>query len=86
MDTYNLIISSPDGHIFDDQVYFLSLRGANGDLAILKDHIPFSTTVKPSKVKIELKDGTEKYAEIESGILTLSKENTILLSTSFKWK
>ena len=56
-----------------------------GDLAILKDHIPFSTTVKPCKVKIELENGDEKYADIESGILTVSKEKTILLSSSFKW-
>lgn len=83
--TYRLIISSPDGNIFDDDVYFLSLRGEQGDLAILKGHIPFTTPVKKGKVKIELKDSSEKYGDIESGTLIVSKERTILLSTNFKF-
>lgn len=84
--TFKLTISSPEGHIFEDDVYSISLRGSNGDLAILPNHIPFATTVKPSTVKIILNDNTVKLAKIKSGVLTVSKENTILLSTNFKWQ
>lgn len=85
-DTFKLVISSPEGNLFNDDIYFISLRGANGDLAILKNHIPFSTTVKPCEVKIELPDGTTKYGEVKDGILTVSKEETILLVTNLNWK
>lgn len=85
-DTFKLVVSSPEGNLFEDNVYFISLRGEMGDLAILKDHIPFSTTVKPCTIKIEPENGDDMYADIESGILTVSKEETILLSTSLKWK
>lgn len=84
--TYTLIISSPEGKIFEGQVFFLSLRGADGDLAILKDHIPFSTTVVPCTCKIELEDGSEKFGKLDSGILTVSKDKTILLSSNFIWQ
>lgn len=83
---YTLIISSPDGKMFEDKVSFLSLRGINGDLAILKNHIPFSTTIVPSTCKIICEDESTKYADIKSGILTVSKDKTIILSSDFSWK
>ncbi len=85
MNTYRLIISTPDGNIFDGDVIRIMLRGADGDLAILKDHIPFITSVKPGKCLIEMPDGEIKMANIESGLLTVSRESVTLLSSSFKF-
>ncbi|MBR2499579.1 MAG: F0F1 ATP synthase subunit epsilon [Clostridia bacterium] len=84
MSTFRLIISSPDGNIFDGDVIRIILRGADGDLAILKDHIPFMTSVQPGKCQIEMPDGEIKNANIESGLLTVAKEAVTLLSSSFK--
>ena len=86
MNEYQLIISSPDGEVFNKKVVFLSLRGANGDLAILAGHIPFVTTVKPCEVKIELLDETELYGTINEGLLSVTNENATLLTGSFTWK
>ena len=58
MNTFLLAISSPEGDIFRDNVRMISLRGAEGDLAVMAGHIPFVTTVKPCNVKITLDDGT----------------------------
>ena len=64
----------------------LTLRGAVGDLAILAGHIPFTTTVKGGRVKIELPDETEKFGETDGGLLTVSPDGIVtLLSGSFKW-
>ena len=46
MKTFRLIIASPDGNIFDSEAVNLSLRGAEGDLAIMANHAPFVTSVK----------------------------------------
>ncbi|MBR6483595.1 MAG: hypothetical protein IKT14_01130 [Clostridiales bacterium] len=85
MSTFKLIVSTPDGHIFDDDVKCLSLRGTEGDLAVMAGHIPFATVVKPGSCKIETEAET-KEAEVDGGILTVGEDKTILLSGSFKWK
>ena len=85
MKTFRLIISSPDGNLFDGQAVCVSTRGATGDFAIMAGHTPFITTVKAGECKIEL-ENDEKVGITEGGILTVSKENVTLLSSSFQWK
>ena len=85
MNTYNLIISTPDGTVFSDEAVFLSLRGANGDLAIMAGHIPFITAVNPCECKLELPDGTERKGKTDGGLLTVDAEKVTLLSGSFTW-
>ena len=41
MKSFRLTISSPDGNCFDGDAVFLSLRGSEGDLAVMAGHIPF---------------------------------------------
>ena len=45
MNTYKLIISTPDGSVFDDEAISLIVRGTEGELAIMAGHIPFITAV-----------------------------------------
>ncbi len=86
MNTYQLTVSSPDGTIFQDEVMELSLRGANGDLAVLAGHIPFMTSVQPGKCKVVMKDGAERQASVDGGLLTVSTDGATLLSGSFLWE
>lgn len=86
MSTFKLVVSTPDGNKFDGEAVKLSLRGSEGDLAILAGHIPFITSVKPCDCRIELDDGTEKVGHTDGGILTVSSESTTLLSGTFSWK
>ncbi len=86
MNTYRLVISSPDGHVWNGDVVMLSLRGAMGDLAIMAGHIPLMTSVKPCDCKIELADGTVKIGHINGGLLTVSSDGVTLLSGSFTWQ
>ncbi len=85
MNTYRLKISSPDGDLFDEEIVKLSLRGSEGDLAVMAGHIPFVTAVKSCDCKIELADGSIKTAHTDGGILTVSSEKVVLLSGSFVW-
>ena len=86
MKTFVLKISSPEGDVYSGDAVKLVVRAAEGDLAIMAGHIPFVTYLKPCEAKIELTDGTEKFGTLESGILTVSSEKTILLSGDFAWK
>ena len=86
MKAFMLKISSPEGNLFAGEVVKLSVRGTEGDLAVMAGHIPFVSYVKPCDCKIELEDGSEKIGSIPGGVLTVSKEQVILLSGGFAWK
>ena len=86
MKSYPLTISSPDGNLFEGEAIFLSLRGSEGDLAILAGHTPFLTAVQPGECKIILPDDTERLAHLEGGLLTVSEKGATLLSSGFQWK
>lgn len=81
-----LIVSSPDGDKFKGQAEKLTLRGCEGDLAVLAGHIPFITSVKPCDCKIVLEDGTEKIAHTDGGLLSVSSKATSFLTGRFYWK
>ena len=85
MKTFNLTISSPDGDVFKGEVSMISMRGTEGDFAIMADHIPFVTAIKPGNCKIVLADGSEKNGRTDGGLLTVSKTGVTLLSGSFEW-
>ncbi len=86
MNSFRLIVSSPDGHLFDGDALMLSLRGTEGELAVMAGHIPFVTTVIPCDPCIELPDGSERCGHTDGGLLTVSAEAVTLLSGSFSWK
>ena len=85
MNTFQLTISSPDGHLFQGEATQLILRGVEGDLAVLAGHIPFITAVGAGDCRITLSDGTEQIGHTDGGLLTVEQNNVTLLSGSFSW-
>ena len=85
MNTYKLVISTPDGSVFDDDAIALIVRGTEGELAVMAGHIPFITAVKPCECKVVTSDDEEKLATIGGGILTVQNDKTTLLCSDFKW-
>lgn len=85
MKTFKLRVTSPDGDSFSGDALMLVVRGVEGELAIMADHVPFVTAVKPCTVKIETED-EDIEAEIGGGMLSVTKEQTLLLSSSYQKK
>lgn len=85
MKVFKFIISTPDGNLYDGEIVKVLLRGAEGDLAVMANHTPFVTSVKPGECKIELEDGTEKNLNIERGLLSVTSENVTLMSGNANW-
>ena len=79
MKKFRLVISSPDGNIFDGECERIILRGVCGDLAVMAGHVPFITAVKPCKVKIE-NDEKEEFIAVDGGLLTVGGEKVTLLT------
>lgn len=86
MKTFPLIISSPDGDLFQGDAEILILRGTEGDLAILAGHIPFVTAVVKSHCVVGTAEGERKEGEIEEGLLTVDEEKVTVLTSGLNWK
>ncbi len=86
MKTFKFVISTPDGNLFEGDIVKVSLRGSEGDLAVMANHIPFLTSVKPCECRIELEDGTDKAINVERGLLSVTTESVTLMSGSAKIK
>ncbi|MBR2615411.1 MAG: F0F1 ATP synthase subunit epsilon [Clostridia bacterium] len=86
MRSFSLTVSSPDGHVFSGNALSLTVRGTEGELAVMAGHVPFVTYVKPCDCRIETEDGSERIGRIEGGVLTVSTDRVILLCGEFNWK
>lgn len=86
MKIFRFVISTPDGNFYEGDIVNVSLRGAEGDLAIMANHTPFVTSVKPCRAHIQLEDGTIKYFSLERGLLSVASDNVTLMSGSAAWE
>lgn len=85
MKTFSLKVSSPVGDLFSGDAVMLSLRGTEGELAVMAGHIPFVSSVVPCECKISFENGEEKSARTDGGILTVSSDKVLFLSGKFEW-
>ena len=86
MKSFALKIATPDGNCYDAPAVSLTVRGCEGELAVMAGHVPFMTAVKPCRCRIELEDGEVKEGQTDGGILSVASESVTLLSGSFRWK
>lgn len=85
MNTFKLIIASPDGNKFEGEAIKLDVRGVEGELAIMAGHIPFVTSVVKSNCTVWLDDETKKDAKLNGGLLTVENNTATLISGSFEF-
>lgn len=86
MNTFKLRITSPEKSIYDGDAVCLSVRGAEGDLAVMAGHTPFITAVKPCECKIYLPDESVRTGITDGGMLTVGKSETVFLCGTFNEK
>ena len=85
MRSFLLKISSPEGDLFCGDIVKLSVRGTEGDLAVMAGHIPFVSYIKPCDCKIEFEDGSEKIGRTQGGVLTVARDKVVFLSGDLVW-
>lgn len=82
MKTFKFVISTPDGNLFEGDIVKISLRGVEGDLAVMANHTPFVTSVKPCQCRMELESGDAKTFNVERGLLSVAPDGVTLMSGS----
>ena len=86
MNTFKLQIAAPDGMRYDGDAVQISVRGIEGDLAVMAGHIPFVTALKSGECRVYTDDKTVRRASCSGGMLMVSRECVRLLSSDFTWE
>lgn len=81
---FSLQIISPERIFYEGEVEMVELRTSEGDIGILKGHIPLTAIIAPGIMKI--KTGTEeKEAALHDGFLEILKDKVTILAESCEW-
>ena len=87
MKKFRLQIAAPDGMRYDGDAVQISVRGIEGDLAVLAGHIPFVTALRGGECRVYTGDEeAPRRADYTGGMLTVSDAGVRMISADFRWK
>jgi len=81
-DNFKFEIISPEKIIFSGEVKMAMFPSYEGDMSILKNHVPIITFLRSGVVKIENKDNSTEEFFIEEGTVEFFDNSLVLLSGS----
>jgi len=81
---FKIEIISPEKIIFSDEIQIATLPAYEGDMSILKDHIPIITFLRPGILRIQKNSNSIENFFIEDGTAEYFDNNLVVLSASVK--
>ena len=81
-DIFKLEIISPEKIIFSADVNMVTFPAYEGDMSILKNHIPIITFLKPGIIKVQKKELNSEEFFVEDGTVEYFNDNLVVLSAS----
>ena len=81
-DKFTVEIITPDKSILKSNAIEVIIPSYEGQMGILKDHIPLITFLRPGLISI--KDENEKKYYIEEGTVEFSNNNLLILTSTVK--
>ena len=82
-DNFNIEIISPEKSIIKSETNEVTLPSYEGQIGILKDHIPLITFLRPGLISIK-QNGNTKTFFAEDGIVEFSNNYLLILSSTAK--
>ena len=81
-DKFTIEIITPDNQILKTETNEVTIPSYEGEMGILKDHIPLITFLRPGLIKF--KDSSDKVFLVEEGTVEFSNNNLLILTTDAK--
>ena len=81
-DKFTIEIITPDRTMLKSEAMEVTIPSYEGQMGILKDHIPLITFLRPGLISIKNQD--EKKYYIEEGTVEFSNNNLLILTSSVK--
>ena len=79
-DKFTVEIISPDKSILNSETNEVTIPSFEGQMGILKDHIPLITFLRPGVISIQNQD--EKKYFVEEGTVEFSNNNLLILTST----
>lgn len=81
---FKLQVIAPDRVFLDEDAEMVELTTTEGEIGVLKDHIPLTAIVAPGILRIK-KDGQQKEAALHEGFLEILPDKVVILAESCEW-
>lgn len=82
--TFRLVILTPYGRYFDNEVEFLSVKSEKYNLGILPGHSPLISTLVVCEMVIKMFNGNANHYAIGGGAIEVTKEKVTLILDSIE--
>ena len=81
---FRLQVISPDRIFYDGEVEMVEMRTSEGEIGVLKNHIPLTAILVPGVLKIK-EDGGERKAALHDGFVEIFGDHITILAESCEW-
>jgi ATP synthase F1 epsilon subunit len=81
-DNFNVEIISPEKIIFSDNTSMTTFPSYEGDMSILKDHIPLIAFLRPGMIKIKKANQSVEEFFVQDGAVEYFNNSLVILSSS----
>ena len=82
-DVLHLTVLTPERGVLDQDVYSVTVPGAQGYLGILKDHAPLISSTVPGKLTVKDVGGNPSVYAVGAGFVEVSHNKVSILADSF---
>jgi F-type H+-transporting ATPase subunit epsilon len=79
--TFLLEIVTPERKVYAEQVDMIIVKGAEGELGILPNHIPLVTPLKVAPVTVK-QNGKQHFIAVNGGFMEVRKDKVVILAES----
>ena len=83
-DNFKIEIISPEKIVFSDNNIMTKLPSYEGDMSVLKNHIPIITFLRPGVIKIVKNQGETHEFFVQDGTVEFFQDTLVILSSSIK--
>ena len=79
-DVFEVQLVSPEQILFEGSAEMVVCRALDGDIAFLKDHVPYLGVLDDDAVRIIQPDDTETAAAVHGGFVQMNGDKLVVLS------
>lgn len=82
MNTFLLEIVTPERKVYAEQVNMVSVKGVEGELGILPNHIPMVTPLRIAPITIKIQGSGDVVIAVNGGFMEVRKDKVVILAES----
>ena len=82
---FALKIITPDRIFYEGEAIMVELNTTEGEIGVLKNHIPLTCVIAPGILRIKEDDNSVKTASLISGFIEILKDSVTILAEIAEW-